>query len=261
MVRAIRTISVERGHDPRDFALMPFGGAGALHAGEVARALDMSEIIVPPSPGILCAQGLVVSDLKEDFVATARMPLTEETRARIEATIAPLVEAAQTWFGDENVAVNRRRLRVAIDLRYVGQNFELLVPVDETDGSAPTLPDLDEIKRRFFAAHEKTYGHFTADDPIETVNFRLTARGEAEQIPPPTIRGDGVRHPEPVARRAVWFDGTDRDTPIFDRAQLAPGRRFSGPAIIDQLDATTVIHPGDTVTVDAALNLIIEVTP
>ncbi|WPZ36274.1 hydantoinase/oxoprolinase family protein [Thalassobaculum sp. OXR-137] len=260
MVRAIRTVSVERGHDPRHFTLMPFGGAGALHAGDVARALDMAEIVVPPAPGILCAQGLVVSDLKEDFVATARLPLAEASRADIDAAIAPMAEAARAWFETEEIAPSRRRLRLAIDLRYVGQNFELLVATDETDGSAPSLPDMEELKRRFFAAHEKTYGHYTADDPIETVNLRLTAIGEAERIPPPAVSGDGSKHPTPTAHRPVWFDGTEHDTPVYDRATLAPGQQFKGPAIVDQLDATTVVHPGDTVTVDAALNLIIEVS-
>lgn len=260
MVRAIRTVSVERGHDPRDFVLMPFGGAGALHAGDVARALDMKEIVVPPAPGILCAQGLVVSDLKEDFVATARIPLTEDGRARIDAAIAPLAEAAANWFKVEEIAPSRRRLRLAIDLRYVGQNFELLVPADETDGAVPTIPDVDDLKQRFFAAHEKTYGHYTADDPIETVNFRLTALGEAERIPPPVVDGDAGKHPTPSGERLVWFGGSEHRTPIFDRATLAPGQSFAGPAIVDQLDATTVVHPGDTVSVDAALNLIIEVS-
>ncbi|MDF1791433.1 MAG: hydantoinase/oxoprolinase family protein [Thalassobaculaceae bacterium] len=260
MVRAIRTVSVERGHDPRHFVLMPFGGAGALHAGDVARALDMAEIVVPPAPGILCAQGLVVSDLKEDFVISARIPLTEAGRTEIDTAVAPLAAAAADWFASEEIAPARRRLRLAIDLRYVGQNFELLVPTDETDGSAPNLPDIDEMKRRFFSAHEKTYGHYTADDPIEAVNLRLTAIGEAERIPPPAVTGDGDQHPTPVARRAVWFDGAEHDTPVYDRAKLSPGQHFTGPAIVDQLDATTVIHPGDTVSVDAALNLIIEVS-
>ena len=116
------------------------------------------------------------------------------------------------------------------------------------------------MKRRFFTAHEKTYGHYTADDPIEAVNLRLTAIGEAERIPPPAVAGDGDQHPTPTGRRPVWFDGTEHDTPVYDRARLAPGQHFTGPAIVDQLDATTVVHPGDTVSVDAALNLIIEVS-
>ena len=115
------------------------------------------------------------------------------------------------------------RLRLAIDLRYIGQNFELLVPTDETDGSAPSLPDMEEMKRRFFAAHEKTYGHYTADDPIETVNLRLTAIGEAERIPPPAVTGDGSKHPAPTAHRRVWFDGTEHDTPVYDRATFGAG--------------------------------------
>ena len=259
MVRAIRTVSVERGHDPRRFALMPFGGAGALHAGDVARALDMKQIVVPPSPGILCAQGLVVSDLKEDFVGTQRLPFDAANRDGLDAVIAPLVKDAQIWFEDESVPKDRRRLRLAIDLRYVGQNFELTVPVAETAGEAPVLPDEDVVRRRFFEVHEQTYGHFTETDPIEAVNFRLTAFGVADSVPSQQVPEGGDPEPQEVGRRTVWFDGTDHEARVFARETLRPGHRFEGPAIVDQLDATTVIHPGDRVRVDDALNLIVEV--
>ncbi len=259
MVRAIRTVSVERGHDPRRFALMPFGGAGALHAGDVARALDMKQIVVPPSPGILCAQGLVVSDLKEDFVGTQRLPFEAGHRDALDAVIAPLVKDAQAWFEDESVPSDRRRLRLAIDLRYVGQNFELTVPVADTNGETPVLPEEEVVRRRFFEVHEQTYGHFTETDPIEAVNFRLTAFGVADPVPAQQVPEGGDPVPQEVGRRTVWFDGMDHEARVFARDRLRPWHRFEGPAIVDQLDATTVIHPGDRVRVDDALNLIVEV--
>lgn len=259
MVRAIRTVSVERGHDPRRFALMPFGGAGALHAGDVARALDMKQIAVPPSPGILCAQGLVVSDLKEDFVGTQRLPFDAEHRDVLGAVIAPLVKDAQAWFEDEDVPKDRRRLRLVIDLRYVGQNFELTVPVAETHGEPPVLPAEEIVRGRFFEVHEQTYGHFTETDPIEAVNFRLTAFGVADPVPSPQVPEAEDSEPSEVGRRSVWFDGREHEARVFARDTLRPGHRFEGPAIVDQLDATTVIHPGDRVRVDDALNLIVEV--
>jgi len=259
MVRAIRTVSVERGHDPRGCALMPFGGAGALHAGDVARALDMAEIIVPPAPGILCAQGLVVSDLKEDFVASTRMPLDPETRGKLSEIIAGLAAEARDWFEIEAIPADRRRLSLAIDLRYVGQNFELTVPVAESDGADPELPEDAEIRRRFYDAHERTYGHFTETDPIETVNFRLTARGVTQTPETETTEADPGAAPTPIGTRPVWFDGAGVEARVYDRRDLKPGQSFEGPAIVEQLDATTVVHPGDRVSVDRALNLIVEV--
>src|SRR5262249_36585346 len=125
MVRSLRSVSVERGHDPRNFALFAFGGAGPLHATEVARSLGMREVLVPPAPGILCAQGLVVSDLAEDFVRTDRVPVEAANHGRIADHLAFLREAAETWFRHEEVPAGDRFADVTLDMRYVGQNFEL----------------------------------------------------------------------------------------------------------------------------------------
>lgn len=259
MVRAIRTISVERGHDPREFSLMGFGGAGALHTGEVARALDMDEIIVPPSPGILCAHGLVVSDLKEDFVASARMPLDEDGLAIIANRALELGERAEEWFASENVPGDRQRIRLALDLRYRRQNFELTVPASPAEGGLDVAP-LEALLARFYQAHERAYGHFTEEDPVEAVNVRVTALGLADLITPEPIETHPDLAPTPSGHRQVWFEpDTSVETPVYDRAKLMPGHTFIGPAIVEQLDATTVVHPGDRVRVDASHNLIIEV--
>ena len=125
MVRAIRTVSVERGHDPRDFALMPFGGGGPLHAELVARALSIAKVVVPLHPGILCAEGLVVSDLKENFVRTSRTPLETASVPIIRSVAAELIEAAETWFASEGIEPSRRSTVLTLDLRYFGQNYEL----------------------------------------------------------------------------------------------------------------------------------------
>jgi N-methylhydantoinase A len=186
MVRAIRTISVERGHDPRRFALMPFGGAGPLHAREVAHALGIRSVLVPPAPGILCAQGLVVSDLKEDFVAGRRLAVDSATENAIRREVDQLRQQAESWFGREDVPQGARTLELSLDLRYVGQNFELAVPFDIGD-----LPDAAGLRQRFFAAHEAAYGYSNPHDQVEVVNFRLTARGRLYRAPPQ----------EPIARR------------------------------------------------------------
>jgi N-methylhydantoinase A len=257
MVRAIRTISVERGHDPRRFALMAFGGAGPLHAREVAQALGIRSILVPAAPGILCAQGLVVSDLKENLVAGRRLPVDASTESAIRDEVDALRRQADDWFGREDVPPGARTLELSLDLRYVGQNFELAVPFEMGD-----LPDAGGLRQRFFAAHETAYGYHNPHDPVEVVNFRLTARGRLYRAPPQEKVALSAAPPEPIERRAVWF-APDRasPTPVYERAALQPGQRLLGPAVIEQLDATTLLFPGDHAAVDAAANLLIELAP
>jgi N-methylhydantoinase A len=263
MVRAIRAISIERGHDPRHFALMPLGGAGPLHAVDVARALGIGAIIVPAAPGILCAQGLIVSDLKEDFVASARRVFDADAIATLSGRIDNLVAEANEWFASEGVEESARRLDLVIDMRYVGQNFELAVAVDRVDGAGaiPQLPGIEKMKQLFFDAHEKNYGFFNPEDPVETVNIRLTARGQLNK--PGAVETDGATVGEIAvasARRTVFFNADDAvDTPVYDRATLRAGHEIAGPAIIDQLDTTTILHPGDRAHVDSQMNIIIEI--
>ena len=260
MVRAIRTISVERGHDPRGFALMAFGGAGPLHARDVAAALGIGRVVVPPAPGILCAQGLVVSDLKEDFVAGRRLTVDGQAEPAIQAEAEALLGRAEAWFGREEITAERRHLELAFDLRYVGQNFELAMPVAEgadLDGAA--LPDAAALCQRFFAAHEQAYGYFNPHDPVELVNLRLTARGRPDQPAPQAEQATDTPLPAPELERPVYFDADAAvATPVYQRAALSPGHALAGPAVVEQLDATTLIYPGDTALVDAARNLIIE---
>ncbi len=254
MVRAIRAISVERGHDPREFALMAFGGAGPLHAIDVARALDMREVIVPVAPGILCAQGLVVSDLKEDFVVSARIVADPGGMQTVARHVKTLMDEAANWFAEEDVAESQRDPRLSFDMRYVGQNYELSVALDDV----PEAFDCDDLKRRFFTAHDMNYGYFNPDDPVEIVNFRLTARG---RLPRPAPREVEVTQTqaEPIGRRAVFFDPERPvQAALYDRSDLTPGHEIAGPAVIDQLDSTTLVYPGDVARVDGACNIIIE---
>jgi N-methylhydantoinase A len=258
MVRAIRAVSVERGHDPRGFTLLPFGGAGPLHATDVAKSLGIGRCLVPLAPGILCAQGLIVSDLRETFVRTALTILAPERMASIGARIAELVAEADAWFAAERVAPGARSIDVVLDLRYIGQNFELPVAL----GAADPLPNAEELRRRFFAEHERAYGFHNPNDPVELVNLRLVAVGRlrrAESHKPAPRRERALA---PVDTRAVWF-ASDRsvETPIYDRASLAPGDVVTGPAVIEQLDATTLLFPGDRAIVDPHRNLAVELAP
>ncbi len=257
MVRAIRAVSVERGHDPRDYALMPFGGAGPLHAGEVAKSLGMSEIIVPEAPGILCAEGLIVSDLKESFVKTVRLKLVPMSRGEIADAVAELAVRAAEWFDREGVAPDVRSLAVTLDLRYVGQNYELPVTLD-----AAAASDIEPVRHLFFEAHQRFYGFHNPDDPVELVNVRMIARGAMRELDNVRAEPTPAAAPSPVERRPVWFDNdTALDTPVYHRVALRPGDTLAGPAIVEQFDSTTVLHPNDSLRVDDAGNLIITVTP
>src|SRR5947209_5985593 len=228
MVRAIRAVSVERGHDPRAFALLPFGGAGPLHATDVAKSFGIRRCLVPFAPGILCAQGLIVSDLRETFVRTAVMPLNETRRDDARARIGELRAQADAWFDAERVEKSNRSIDIVLDARYVGQNFELTIGL----GNADPLPEADEIKERFFVEHERAYGFHNPADPIEIVNFRLIAVGRLRQ--PRARLGEPRKSGKAQAAsgRKVWFaPDTAEDTPIYDRAILQPDDTIAGPAV------------------------------
>ena len=263
MVRAIRTLSVERGHDPRAYTLMPFGGAGPLHARDVAASLGIREVLVPAAPGIVCAQGLVVSDLTEDFVLSERSRLDDGTLDDVRGRVARLLDAANEWFAGEGIPPGERRLDLSLDMRYVGQNFELSVPLDTGGGVSPAqvVPSLEALVGRFRQAHETTYGYYSRQDPVEVVNYRLTARGRVfdEAAPAEAAPRDTVL--PPVAHRQIWFSGAGGvRSAVYLREHCEPGHRIAGPAVVEQLDATTPVHPGDTARVDAAGNLIISLS-
>ncbi|GIT54281.1 MAG: methylhydantoinase [Pseudomonadota bacterium] len=164
MVRAIRTISVERGHDPRGYCLMPFGGAGPLHARDVARNLGIQEILVPPAPGIICAHGLVVSDLLEDFVDSGRIAVNAENVTKIEQILNSLSAQARNWFEQESILDHTRAIRIRLDMRYVGQNFELAVPLETPGNQIPALM-VGDLQQKFFSTQKTTMAISTQTIP------------------------------------------------------------------------------------------------
>ncbi|MEO3388605.1 hydantoinase/oxoprolinase family protein [Mesorhizobium sp. CAU 1741] len=258
MVRAIRAISIERGHDPRDFVLMPFGGAGPLHADGCARALGITQIIVPYSPGILCAQGLLVADQSESFVRSQRLALDAASAPVLAGLVSELHGEALAWWQSEAIREDNRALKLAVDMRYASQNYELQVAVD-AELADPALPDTATLKQLFFAAHEQAYGFYNPDDPVDVVAVRLTALGQLPSPGTPPLQDGASDSPKPRTTRKVWFEQPEAvDTPVYDRASFAPGARVEGPAVIDQFDATTLVFPGDVATVDEALNIIID---
>lgn len=260
MVRALRTISVEQGHDPGDFVLMPFGGAGPLHARDIAMELGIREILMPAVPGIVCAQGLVVAEQREDFVTSLRLPLQTGCEQAIGAGMANLDERAMAWFDDLGAAPAKSRREFVIDARYVGQNFELRVPIAQaTQGETLACPDAKQILEAFFFEHEKAYGYANRKAAVELVNLRLTGLVKGFELPDAdeTPVGKAV---EPRATRPVWFqDDTPHETAIFHRADLRPGCVLNGPAIVEQLDTTIPIYPDDRAEVDRHGNILVRV--
>ncbi|HZU62367.1 MAG TPA: hydantoinase/oxoprolinase family protein [Novosphingobium sp.] len=257
MARAVRKISVERGFDPRDFTLMPFGGAGPLHGVAVARALGIRRLLIPPHPGLLCAQGLLASDDRENFVAPMPMPLGDARLPdALDRAVASLHARAERWFAEEEVLAHRRATDVLLDLRYVGQNFELSVPLALAPGE---MPDRAAIAAAFHSAHERTYGFHNGAAPIEVVCMRLVATA---RLPHAAMAGE-VPQPNPALavgeREVVFAREGSVIAPVYAREALHPGDWFTGPAIVDQLDTTILLHPGDRVRVDATHNLLIEV--
>jgi len=255
IVKAIRTISIERGHDPADFALFAFGGAGPLHATEVADELGIRRVVVPPNPGILCAEGLLVSDLTADFVYARLAPFDGDVADVLNQGIAELARQAGDWFAREGVAPERRRQAWQADMRYRGQNFELPVPID---GTAYDTAGVDALMRAFEAAHEQAYGFAQADEPMELVSLRAAVTGLLDK---PTLPAwPGGPPALPGGSRRVLFEGSEwHEAPIYRRGELAAGQRLEGPAIVEQMDSTTPVFPGDTCRVDAWGNLVIEV--
>jgi N-methylhydantoinase A len=258
MAKAIRVISVQRGHDPRDYTLMAFGGAGPLHAARLARELDISRILVPRNPGILCAVGLLLTDLRADFAATRLAPLDERELPAIGEAFAGLAERAEAWFAEERIEPAARRLTRTVDMRYAGQNYELPIPLPD---GAVTPASLAALAAGFAAAHKRLYGFVAEGETVQLVTFRVEAAGivrKAEFVAQPDAGPDASG--AIIGAREVWLPeaGGFVACPVYDRDRLAAGNRFTGPAIVEQMDATTVVLPGMTAFVEPYLNLILE---
>lgn len=256
MTRAIRAVSTEKGRDPRNFALMPFGGAGGLHATDVARSLGIARVVVPTAPGILCAAGLLEADLQENYVLTCRTPVDGQLSI-IDEAVAQLDQQALAWMETEAPMAEHAYRVLTLDMRYVGQNYELPVTF-ENISSTPAPLDASVLKQTFFAEHLRSYGHVDEEAPVEIVNVRMKAVARLRQtsvsVADPAGPAVAVEHHD------VWFDEyRSVSTPIFSRNTLEIGFTMRGPAIITQFDATTVVPPLATLTVDPALNLILEI--
>jgi N-methylhydantoinase A len=237
MVRALRVISVERGLDPREFALLAFGGAGGMHACSLAEELGIETILVPRAGGVLSALGLAISDLRHDYVRPYLISLEDVDAKEFEGRFEDMEEAAT---GDLEGPEYTRRA----DLRYRGQSFELTVEADS----------LEKLEERFHASHEQRYGYRMDDESVELVNLRLIATVPVEK---PELEEPGGEEAEGDPRQAD-FDGEWQEVPVFDRERMGEGSEVSGPAIVEFKESTCVVRPGWRGAVDGVGNLVLE---
>ncbi len=243
MAQALRVISVERGLDPREFALLAFGGAGGMHACSLAEELGMETVLVPRGGGVLSALGLAISDLRRDYVRPYLTPLEDVDEGEFEEKYKDMESTAAEDL--EEPEYTRQA-----DLRYRGQSFELTVEA----GSLEEL-SLEELEKRFHAAHEQRYGYRMDDESVELVNVRLIATVPVEKPVPEEPPAEGEAEPE---HREANFDGEWQEVPVFDRDQLGRGSEVVGPAIVEFAESTCVVRPGWRGAVDGVGTLVLE---
>jgi N-methylhydantoinase A len=243
MIEALRLVSVQRGFDPREFALVAFGGAGPLHANAIAAELGIPEVIIPLSPGVSSSLGLLVADLTHDFVRTYMKPVDRADLDFLNVAFQEFERAGRELLTREGIPANRQSFARELDLRYSGQSFELKIPL----GPGPLESEqLASLKHSFHQSHELTYGHSALGEPIEIVNLRVKAQGaiskaRLKQLP----RADRDRASMLKGERKVCFSPAEGFVPtsVYDRYQLRTDDKISGPAIVEELDSTMVIYP------------------
>ena len=257
MVNALRLVSVQRGYDPRDFVLTAFGGAGPVHANRLAEEIDVPTTIIPMSPGTTSAMGLLVTDLKHDYSTTLIQHVDQLDTAAMEETYQELEAQGGASLEREEVRPEDISFLRQVDMRYVGQSYELTVPLpaEQLDASK-----IDRVLEQFHVEHDRAYGYSAPTEPVEFVNLRLTAIGKIAKPRLRELEGNNTDiAAAQKATRSVYFAESDSyvECPIFDRYRLGPGCVLTGPAIVEEIDSTTVIHPGYSAQVDRFGNLIL----
>ena len=256
MARAIRVITVEKGHNPSDFTLVAYGGAGPLHAVHLAQEMGIRTVLIPPAPGALCALGLLTADIKKSYVRTAIASYDEMTPEQIHDVMSSLRDEGSAWLDSEKVPSERRKFHGIAEMRYVGQNYELQVEIPTEN---ITVSDIEKMKQDFFVAHEKNYGYYNPNAPVQFVNFRCEATGIVKKPNLAELENtlDDPSKAE-IGRRVVHFEESGAvDCPVYDRAKFGRAERVNGPCIIEQMDSTTVVPPNTWFSIDKFGNLII----
>lgn len=255
MFGALRLVSVQRGLDPRDFALVAFGGAGPLHGNYLSKLSGAFPCISPPTPGVLSALGFLHSDIKNEFSQTMIRELKKIDLAEFGEIFNKLGGESTAWLDGESIAKDRQKLVYQVDVRYYRQGFEFPISVQPDqfateEGRQKFIQDFKEI-------HEKNYG-FNIESAIEVVNLRVIGIGQVRKVELPKFeQGDEAAENAITENHTAWFDGKEMETPIYDRAKLQPNHHIEGPAIVTQKDSTTVILPAHYGKVDEYLNILI----
>jgi N-methylhydantoinase A len=255
MAEAIKAISTMRGHDLRDFMLLAFGGAGPVHACRIARDLGMAGVIVPLYPGVYSAIGLVMSDVKHDYIQSRMTALSEINPQDLSGMFEKLAAQAAEDLRADGFAADTIRIQRALDMRYAGQGYEITIPCEP---ETMTAEGLKSLRKSFDEIHKGMFGHSAPEEPVEIVSYRVRGIGMVPPVEMPRFAKAGTTLNDALREtRKVRFDGKTVDCPIYQREKLDVGLTFSGPAVLDQFDCTTVICPGQKVRVDEWKNLIV----
>lgn len=258
MVRAVRSVSVEKGYDVREFSLMAFGGAGPLHACEVAKELGIRQVIIPPHPGTLCSLGLLLADTKFDMSRTLILEGKVENLPKFNEQFADMFHQGSEALDREGVTKERRCFEFAVDMRYQRQNFEISIPVPTGE---MTEQDLRRAIADFHAEHKRSYGYCNEQAPVQFVSYRASAIGiidKPEMTEQPLC--PAAPAPVPLETRSVLFQGESeyRPTPVYRRESFIPGQSIAGPCICEQMDTTLVVPESWIIHVDGYGNLKID---
>jgi N-methylhydantoinase A len=254
MYGAFSNVLARHGLDPRDFALVAFGGAGPIEACFLAEEFHIPRVIVPPSPGTLCAQGAMMADVKSDYVKTIHRKLSATSGKLLAAECAELSARAQRWLGEEAPAVAESTIAHSADLRYVGQAFQIEVPIDPAWLGEP---DTDRLRAAFHDRHDRLYAHADRTADVELIDLRATITGatpKPDLKAVPTGRGPAM----PAGRRPIHYRKQRYDAAVYHRRDLLAGQHVDGPAVIEQEDTTTLVPAGFRASVDTFGNLVIE---
>ena len=252
IVKEIKNVTVEKGYNPSDFALVAFGGAGPLHAAELMEELSMPMSIIPKTPGLLAAYGLLTEDMRRDFVQTSVMDLGQTDFSVITTMYDRLEHDADVWFDKEQIPMDERGLDYYLDMRYKGQNYEISVPYDKS------IQNVEALRERFTETYLRLYS-YTSEDEVQIVNFGLSAIGRISK--PRIEREDYVGEDSSSAimgeRMVLLEDGSRENYILYDREKLHCGNVINGPAIVEQMDSTTIILNNQKAVVDEYFNMII----
>ena len=257
MVGALRLISVQRGFDPREFVLVAYGGAGPMHANALARELQIPRVLVPKSPGVTSALGLLVSDIKHDYVRSYIRPMEDVGFSDVNEIFGKMEQDAERLLASEGIDADNRRFLRALDMRYVGQSYELKIEV----GGDLVADDRERLNADFYRAHERAYGFAAWTEPTEVINLRMTAVGAIQRPIFPVQETFGADSSGAVkGEREVYFAeaGGMVKCQVYDRYRLRCGNRIVGPAVVEEVDSTVVIHPGYVTDIDRYSNILIQ---